>query len=125
MAKAKKVTLAALVPENALGTKFVSTGYLAEVFKTVDNGNGKMVETDEIIGHYIGIQLIDPINKDLTRLSINVKVNNLIEIDEKLQQALLSYSIINFTDLRIGEFNGNFWANASGLTIIQNRSSNK
>lgn len=125
MAKAKKVTLASLVPPDALGTKFVATGFLAEVFKTERDGEGRNLETDEIVAHIVGVQLINPINDDLARLTINVKVKNLLTIDQKLKQSLLNYSVISFEDLNFGEFNQNFWVNASSLTVIQDRSENK
>lgn len=125
MATIKNLSLKALIPENALGTKFVTTGFLAENYKTIEDSNGKKTETSEIECYSVGVQLLDPKNEKLNRISMVVKVKGLTAIDKKLEDTLLSYSIVSFDELKCGEFKGSFWVNAANMNIVENRGVSK
>lgn len=121
MAAIKKLSLAALIPDDALGTKFVATGFTAENYKRIKDEDGNSIETQEIECYYIGVQLLNPKKDELKRLPLNVKVKSLTSIDKKLEDALINFSIVKFENLKFGEMGQTFWANADAMILIENR----
>lgn len=116
-----KVSMASLIPKNALGTKFRATGAIVPSYKTMKDPNDpkRSMTTDEIEGHYITVLLQNPTVSNLMGLPITVNVKGLLTFPAGFRENLIKMPILSFTDLNFGEVNRTFWVTAKQVQFIK------
>ena len=107
-----------------LGEHFRATGSV-EAFDDVeyDPNTHQTTIIKEHAGIKIDVMIWKPQISNVLRKIITVKIKsedyakNVIQLSDKLS----SMPLINFSDLRIGDYKGDLWASASSFALITNK----
>lgn len=93
-----KVSMASLIPQNALGTKFRATGAIVPSYKTIKDPK-KSITTDEIEEHYITVLLQNPAVSTLMGLPITVNVKGLLSLPAGFRESLIKMPLLSFENM--------------------------
>ncbi|ARE28051.1 hypothetical protein [Lactococcus cremoris] len=116
-----KVSMASLIPQNALGTKFRATGAIVPSYKTIKDPSDskKSITTDEIEGHYITVLLQNPAVPTLMGLPITVNVKGLLTLPAGFRESLIKMPLLSFENMNFGEVNRTFWVTAKHVSSVK------
>ena len=114
-----KVSMASLIPQNALGTKFRATGAIVPSYKTIKDPSDskKSITTDEIEGHYITVLLQNPAVP--MGLPITVNVKGLLTLPAGFRESLIKMPLLSFENMNFGEVNRTFWVTAKHVSSVK------